>query len=76
MIIPIEVKAGASGSLKSLHYFLQEKHLEIGVRVSGHLPNITAETATLATGEKCNYKLLSLPLYLVEELSRILSNLS
>ncbi|MFM8454747.1 MAG: DUF4143 domain-containing protein, partial [Gammaproteobacteria bacterium] len=72
-VIPIEVKAGASGSLKSLHYFLKEKNLSLGVRFSGHLPSITQESSTLASGKICQYRLLSLPLYLVEELPRLLA---
>ncbi len=74
IVVPIEVKAGSSGSLKSLHYFLREKSLQLGVRFSEHLPSITAETAILAFGDKCNYKLLSLPLYMVQQLPRILDN--
>lgn len=31
-IIPIEVKAGKSGTLRSLHYFLQDKSCKLGVR--------------------------------------------
>lgn len=72
-VIPIEVKAGASGTLKSLHYFLREKNLNFGVKFSTMLPKVNEEKAKLVTGEVCNYKLLSLPLYMVEELPRLLS---
>lgn len=71
-VIPIEVKAGASGSLKSLHYFLQEKKLNFGVKISSMLPSITNEAAKLINGEVCNYKLLALPLYMVEQSSRLI----
>ncbi len=73
-IVPIEVKAGASGTLKSLHYFLREKKLHFGVKFSSLPPKITEEKAKLVTGELCNYKLLSLPLYMVEELPRLLND--
>ncbi len=33
-IIPIEVKAGATGSLRSLHRFLEEKKAPLGIRIS------------------------------------------
>jgi len=33
-IIPIEVKAGTTGKMQSLHLFLNEKQLEYGIRTS------------------------------------------
>ena len=74
-IIPIEVKAGTSGSLKSLHYFLKEKKLNLGVRFCNQQPNILQEQRSLSTGDVITYKLLSLPLYLVEELDKFLRKL-
>ena len=71
-IIPIEVKAGSSGSLKSLHYFLNEKHLNLGVRFCSQKPSVLQEQRSLSLGGVVKYKLLSLPLYLVEELERFL----
>ena len=35
-IVPVEVKAGAAGSLRSLHEFMREKRSRIGVRISEH----------------------------------------
>ena len=72
-VIPIEVKAGTSGSLKSLHYFLRDKDLNWGVRFCSQRPSVSSEQVTLSTGECRSYQLLSLPLYLVEELARFLS---
>lgn len=72
-VIPIEVKAGANGSLKSLHYFLQQKGLGFGVKFSSILPSISSETVKTTNGEVCNYKLLALPLYMVEQSSRLIT---
>ncbi len=33
-VLPVEVKAGLRGSMKSLRIFMAEKHIDIGVRVS------------------------------------------
>ncbi len=33
-LVPVEVKAGKTGRLKSLHLFLQEKHQEWGIKIS------------------------------------------
>lgn len=70
-IIPIEVKAGATGSLKSLHQFVGEKHVPLAVRFDSSLPSL--QTVSTRVRKKDNtldvdYQLLSLPLYLVERL--------
>lgn len=57
-IVPIEVKAGVTGRLKSLHIFLNEKNISLGVRISELMPSIES-------------RVLSLPFYLVSELSRL-----
>jgi predicted AAA+ superfamily ATPase len=64
-IIPIEVKAGKSGTLKSLHLFMEEKGLSLGVKFSSQQPS----SITNAQGST----LLSLPLYMVGQLQRLLS---
>lgn len=70
-ILPIEVKAGKSGTLKSLHYFIKEKSLNFGVKFNAHLPHITQEKNLLADGSSVEYQLLSLPLYFVNQLKRL-----
>ena len=73
-IIPIEVKAGATGSLKSLHQFMGEKQSPVAVRFDASLPSIQDINAKIQqkTGDKnVKYPLLSLPLYLVERLDSI-----
>lgn len=58
-VIPIEVKAGKSGKLKSLRLFMKEKKKKIGVRFSIDPPSQESE-------------LIHLPLYLVGQLHRLL----
>jgi len=58
-ILPLEVKAGATGSLRSLSQFIQEKNSPFGIRISQH---------PLSFHER----VLSVPLYLVHELPRLL----
>ena len=60
-IIPIEVKVGVTGSLKSLHILMQERNLPLGIRVSQQ-----------PLGKKDN--ILSVPLYLLSELTRIVGS--
>ena len=61
-VVPIEVKAGATGRLRSLKQFLMEKKVDIGVRIS--------EAALQFDGE-----ILSVPLYLIDQLPRIMEDL-
>jgi len=77
-VIPIEVKAGKSGALKSLQQFVLNKNTAFCVRFDLNVPGIQQLTHAVrtATGsEPVSYTLLSLPLYMVEELPRILGGL-
>lgn len=70
-LIPIEVKAGKTGRLKSLHYFIREKHWSFAVRFNADTPSFLQETVNLPNEKPVSYKLLSLPFYLVEHLERL-----
>jgi predicted AAA+ superfamily ATPase len=71
-IIPIEVKTGSTGSLKSLHLFMALKKLPLAVRINADLPSITNVKVKSQTGDDVSYKLLSLPFYLLGQLYRLL----
>jgi len=70
-IIPIEVKAGKSGRLKSLHVFLKEKRRAFSLRFNTDIPSLLNTSAVLTTGESMPYCLLSLPLYMVGQARRL-----
>ncbi len=75
-IVPIEVKAGKSGTLKSLHELMRRRDLRQAVRFDTNAPIIEQVSHTPTRGEpgeKIEFELLSLPLYLVEELPRLLT---
>lgn len=72
-IIPIEVKAGAAGSLKSLHYFMGLKKLPLALRINSDIPNQTI-VSVKHEKEKIQYTLLSLPLYLIGQIPRLLQS--
>ncbi|MCD4702369.1 MAG: ATP-binding protein [Candidatus Aegiribacteria sp.] len=69
-IVPMEIKAGKTGSLKSLHMFLKTKDRSFGVRFNMDIPSL-AENVTGLSGENVEYKLLSLPLYLIGQYKRL-----
>lgn len=62
-IIPIEVKAGTTGSLKSMNQFLIEKNQPFGVRLSQHPLSF-------------HDRILSVPLYLISQLHRLLQQIT
>ena len=61
-IFPVEVKAGKTGTLKSLRLFLKEKKTKFGIRVSQKQLSY-------------NDKVLSIPLYMIGQISRIVKNI-
>lgn len=58
LLVPTEVKAGATGKLQALKIFLSERNLPLGVRIS-ELPL------------SLQRNVLFLPLYLIEQLPRL-----
>ena len=68
-LIPIEVKSGTEGKLKSLHIFMDMAPHTMAVRFYAGEMSITE--ATTITGKK--YKLLNLPYYLVSQLENYLN---
>jgi predicted AAA+ superfamily ATPase len=73
-IIPIEVKSGSTGNLKSLHLFMQLKQLPIAVRINSGFPVETNINIKIYDGKLVQYQLLSIPFYLLEQLPRILDS--
>ena len=79
LLVPVEVKAGKSGSLKSLHLFCGRRHLKHGVRFDLSPPSIQ-EVNTSVTDKKGSdlascYDLHSMPLYAVEKLPELLQKI-
>ena len=67
-IIPIEVKAGKAGAMKSLHAFMHGKHLKCALRLDANPPSFQEVNVQTTTGDPVTYRLLSLPLYMVESI--------
>lgn len=71
-IIPVEVKAGSTGSLKSLHRFMEEKGKPVAVRFNSDNPSNHLIRSKTPMGAYVEYRLLSLPFYLIEQLHRLI----
>jgi uncharacterized protein len=74
----IEVKAGKTGTLRSMHLYLFEKKLTTGIRLNTDLPSIgefKTKVRTAAADAEITIQLLSLPLYMTDQLPRLLDTL-
>jgi hypothetical protein len=67
-VVPVEVKSGSAGSMKSLHQFMAEKRFDIAVRCNTCQPSVEDISLKTTLGQPVSYRLLSLPAYLTERL--------
>ncbi|MEI6434623.1 MAG: AAA family ATPase, partial [Bacteroidota bacterium] len=77
-IFPIEVKAGKTGALKSMHVYLFEKKLKTGIRINTDTPstgNFKTKVRSGTTQAEITIQLLSLPIYMTSQLPRLLNSL-
>lgn len=70
-IVPVEVKAGSIGRLKSLMYFAAEKEAHLGIRINAAPHSLTSVEKKLGSGKIGRFQLLSIPFYLITELHRL-----
>lgn len=70
-IVPVDVKAGTTGSLRSLHQFLAEKRSGLAIRFNADVPSLLNDCRELTDGSVIDYRLLSLPLYLARQTRRL-----
>jgi len=74
-VIPIEVKAGSTGSLKSLHLFMERKKSSVAVRIHSNLPSKTEVGVKSCLGNSVEYLLISIPFYLTGQIHRLLESI-
>lgn len=63
-IVPVELKAGAAGAMKSLHQFMFDKGLNLAVRLDANPPSLQPMELATTKGDPVRYRLLNLPHYL------------
>ncbi|MFT7464869.1 MAG: hypothetical protein ACI9EF_003229 [Pseudohongiellaceae bacterium] len=63
--MPVEVKAGAAGAMKSLHQFMHDKSLSFALRVDTNPPSIQDLDVGTTQGDRAQYRLLGLPAYML-----------
>lgn len=70
-ILPVEVKSGKTGALKSLHVFMESKQFPVALRFSTNTPTVETITSSLPQSD-FRYTLVTLPLYLVGQTRRLM----
>jgi len=77
-IFPVEVKAGRAGALRSLHQFVSQKKTRVAIRFDLNPPSRQHGDHLLSSTNghtHVRFDLISLPLYAVGELGRLLDAL-
>ena len=74
-IVPVEVKWGTEGSMKSLHQFMYDKELSIAVRFDTNILSVVDLALKTTTGHPVEYSLLSVPIFLAERIFELLEDL-
>lgn len=71
-VVPVEVKSGSEGSMKSLHQFMADRKLSVAARFdTNNLSTMDLDLKT-TTGQSVQYKLYNIPVYLAERLLELL----
>lgn len=74
-LIPIEVKAGSEGKMRSLHQFMYEKSWKIAIRLYSGSASYRDINIKTTQGHAVCYELLSLPFYLISQIYRLTGTL-
>lgn len=72
MVVPVEVKSGSTGKMKSLHQFMVDKNLDLAVRCNLSLPSIDEIQVKTTLGQPAAYRLLTIPIYMAERLDQLI----
>ncbi len=74
-IVPVELKSGVAGSMKSLHQFMFDKKLDYALRFDHNPPSVFDVSVKTTQGDPVQYRLKSLPYYFLGIGIDVLKNL-
>ena len=74
-VVPVEVKAGNTGKLRSLQIMVKEKSLALAVRFCSDPPSVFNEKRATVKGN-VDFRLVSLPHYLAQQTARLLNQVN
>ncbi|MCI5161879.1 MAG: hypothetical protein D3917_07625 [Candidatus Electrothrix sp. AX5] len=69
-----DIEAGKTGSLKSLQVFMSEKKLPAAVRFNSMAPSCLETQSAIAGKDPVSFSFISLPLYLIGQVERLVQN--
>ena len=72
-VVPVEVKAGTTGALKSLQVFVAEKKSPVALRFNAMPPSCSRQETGVAGKDNVPFLLISLPLYLVGQAGSLIA---
>jgi hypothetical protein len=75
-VIPVELKSGTAGSMKSLHQFMHDKRLGLALRVDTNPPSLQSITVRTTLGDEVSYRLLNLPGHLLWRAASLIERLT
>jgi len=71
-IVPVELKSGATGAMKSLHQFVHERELQLALRSDTSPPSMQDLDVKTTLGDPVRYRILNLPGYLLWRVADLL----
>jgi hypothetical protein len=72
-IVPVEIKSGAAGAMKSLHQFVHERGLRLALRCDANPPSLQELAVKTTFGAATRYRILNLPGYLLFRAAALLA---
>jgi predicted AAA+ superfamily ATPase len=72
-VIPIELKSGATGAMKSLHQFVYDKKLKFAIRVDRNPISIQQVDIHTTQSNHVEYTLLNLPIYALSQMDHLIA---
>ena len=73
-LVPVEVKSGPTGAMKSLHQFMAGKGLDLAVRCNLNMPLVENIDVKTTLGKPVQYRLFTIPIYLMERISELIDS--
>lgn len=74
-IVPVELKSGAAGAMKSLHQFVHERQLGLALRSDTNPPSLQDLAVKTTQGHAIRYRILNLPGYLLWRTAELLTGI-
>lgn len=72
-VVPLKLKGGTAGSMKSLHQFMFDRGLPVAVRSDLNPPSVMDVSVKTTQGDRAAYRLVGVPLYLLWNLDACLA---